>query len=98
MPMLDVKIYQSNENTIKKVSDKTIFNWNQIIRKDREMSKTIIDIIKTRYNVKDNNFIGMLQTIYKKMAIEKKLLDLIKETYIRNNLQAYVLCNIIEKC
>lgn len=67
-----------------------------MISKDGKLLETIVNVDNTEYNIKDNNLLKTLEPIYKKMAIEKKLLSLIKKNQIENNPQTCVLCNIIE--
>lgn len=50
-----------------------------MISKNGELSKITINIDNKKYNIEDNNLIGALKPIYKEIAIEKKLLNLIKK-------------------
>lgn len=65
------KIDQVYENDIKKILDKIIYNQEWIISKNKELSKTMVDVNNTKYNIEDNNLVRVLELIYKKMAIEK---------------------------
>lgn len=65
------KIEVSDKNDIKKISNEIIHNYKQIISKDRELSEIIVDIDNTGYNSKDNNLVGALKSIHRKILIKK---------------------------
>lgn len=67
-----------------------------MINKGGKLLETKVDIVETMYKINNNNLIRVLKSIYRKIEIEKRLLTLIKKTPIEDNLQVYVLYNIIK--
>lgn len=98
LPYQMSKIDQFDENNIKKFLNKTVHNQEQMISKSEELSKIMIYINNTEYNLEDNNSVRALKLIYRKMAIKKELFSPIERDQIRGNLQAQVLYNMIKKC
>lgn len=62
-----------------------------MINKSRELSDTKIDIANMRYKINDNNLVGVLEPIYKKILIRKKLFIQIEKAQIKDNLQVCIL-------
>ena len=49
------KIDQLDENDIRKISNETVHNWEQIIREGEELSETKVDIANTESEIDNNN-------------------------------------------
>lgn len=56
-----------------------------MIKKDRKLSETKVDLIDTGYKIDNNNFVRALKPICRKMAMEKKMLTPIEKDQIRDN-------------
>ena len=65
------KVDQLDENHIREISDKTVYNWKQMIRKGRELSEIQINLANTGYEINNNNSVGVLEPIRGEMAIKK---------------------------
>lgn len=57
-----------------------------MINKIGVLSKTKVNIVKTRYKIDHNNLVKILKFICKKVLIGKELFTLIKKAQIRDNL------------
>lgn len=91
------EINQFDKNDIKEIClDEIVYNWEWMISKSGELLKIRVNNANIRYEIDDNNSIGILEPIYGKMAIEKRLLTSIEKVQIRDNPQAFVLYDIIK--
>lgn len=70
-----LKVDQLDEKDIREISDKTVYNWEWMIKKSRELSETKVDVANTRYKIGNNNPVGVLERICREMAMEKKILN-----------------------
>lgn len=75
-----MEVDQSDVNDIKKCPEETIYIWEFIRTKSGELIEIIIDIDNIKYNINDKNPLEKLETICRKMVIEKKLLNPIKKS------------------
>ena len=90
------KIDESDENNIRKISNKIVHNWEKMISKGGEVLEIKVDIANIGYKIDNKNLVGVLRSTYRKMAIEKRLFTLIKKAQREDNLQACILVNIIK--
>ena len=90
------EVDQPDENNIRKISNETVYNWERMIREGGELSETKVDVINMRYKIDNNNLVKMLEPIYGEIVIKKKMLIPIEKAQIGDNLQKYVLCDIIK--
>lgn len=67
-----------------------------MISKSRKLPKTNIDVADTKYEINDNNSMEVLEPICEKILLRKELLIPIEKAQIGYNLQACILCDIIE--
>lgn len=68
------EVDQPNENDIREIKDETLHNWEQMIREGGKLSETKVNIVNMGYEIDNNNLVGVLEPIYKKMAMEKEKL------------------------
>lgn len=67
-----------------------------MIKEDEKLWGTKVDITNTGYKINNNNPVGVLEPIRRKLSIEKIMLIPIQKAQIRDNLQVCVSCDIIE--
>lgn len=90
------KVDKADKNDIREILNETIYNWKWMLKEDRELSKTKVGLVDMGYKIDNNNLVGALEPICRKMVIEKKMLTLIEKAQIGNNRQIFVLCDIIK--
>ena len=67
------EVDQLDKNNIKEISNKTIYNWEWMIRESKELLETKVDIANIRYKMDNKNLVRALEPIYKEIAIGKRL-------------------------
>lgn len=67
-----------------------------MINEGGKLSEIKFDVAEKRYKIDDNNLVKVLESICRRMIIERRLFTLIEKAQIRNNPQVCVLCDIIE--
>lgn len=74
------KVDLLDKNDVKKISKKTVHNWNQMINKNKKLQKTSINVTNTRYIIDNNNLVRTLKPICQEISIEIGLFTPIKKT------------------
>lgn len=57
-----------------------------MVNKSRQLTEIKINIANIGYKIDNNNLLGVLKPIYRKMSIEKKLFTLIEKNQKGDNL------------